>query len=131
MSITEQGIEGEKLARLFIKKVGFNHLMQLDWVAERNGKYFQFEIKCKELFQPPPFLGHGLNKYQAERRMAFQQKTGIRCGFIVFDIDPHTKQQNGKVYYQWLDELYHGEQFETKNGILLFPLKNFKEFQCK
>jgi len=117
MSIQEQGIKGEKLARLFIKRMKFNNLMQLDWVAERDGKYFQFEIKCKEHFKAPPFDGHGLNKYQYERRLKFFKATGIRCGFIIFDKD--------KIYYQWLDVLGNGEKHETRNGIILFPLTAF------
>lgn len=117
MSIMEAGIKGEKLARLFIKKCKFNNLMQLDWVALKDGKYFQFEIKCKEHFKSPPFDGHGLNKYQCERRLEFQKSTGIRCGFIVFE--------NNKIYYQWLDKLFEGKKFETKNGIVVFPLENF------
>lgn len=120
MSIQEQGIKGEKLARLFLKKLGFNNLMQLDWVGKKNGKHYQFEVKCKEYFKSGgdcKFDGHGLNKYQANARINFYNKTGIRCGFIVFD--------NGKAYYQWLDVLLKGEKFETRNGILIFPLKNF------
>lgn len=117
MSLTTQGQKGERLARLFLKDMNFTSFMQMDWIAERHGKYYQFEVKCKEMFIGPPFDGHGLEKYQAERRLQFQSRFGIRCGFIVFD--------GSKIFYQWLDVLWEKQKHITKNGIVIFPVANF------
>lgn len=120
MSITEMGKKGEQLARLFIKRKGFYNLMQLDWVAEKNFITYQFEIKCKEIFTKGGgcgFDGHGLDRNQAERRLCFYKKFGIRCRLIVIT--------DKEVYSQWLDVLWDKEKFITKKGIVIFPLYNF------
>jgi len=118
VSITEQGRVGEKQARLFLKQIGCSDIFQSDWHIKWKDKWYLVEVKRKEKFKPPPFWGHGLNKYQAETRLKFYYETGIRCLFLVFDVD-------GGIYYQWLDLLEQGEKFTTRKGIRIYPLQSF------
>ena len=85
MSITEQGIQGEKNARIFLKKQGIDGLFQADWIVEKDNKNYVIEVKHKEKFKAPPFDGHGLDVRQVKARMNFYKTTGVRCMFLVFD----------------------------------------------
>jgi len=122
MKIEELGKQGEQEARLLLKGIGF-WLMQLDWVGEKDGKYFVFEIKKKEKYNPPPFWGHGLDYRQVVARLRFQEKTGIRCIFLVKDVD------DGIWYWNYLDVLENGKKFMTKNKIRIYPIDNFEQIK--
>lgn len=120
MSINDIGKEGERLARLILKDhFRVEKIFQADWLVKANGKWYVVEVKHKEMFSPPPFKGQGLNAYQSDMRLKFQADTGIRCLFLVIDID-------GTVYWQWMDELCKTEYFTTKNGIRVFDIRHFK-----
>jgi|WetSurMetagenome_2_1015567.scaffolds.fasta_scaffold562686_2 hypothetical protein len=120
MSITLQGIEGEKKARLFLQDiVKTKSMFQLDWLFEYRGSYFCLEVKNKELFKPPPFYGHGLDVRQILTRLKFYKKTGIRCLFLVFD--------SNNTYYQWLDVLDNTRHFTTINNIRIYNIDYFKK----
>lgn len=122
MSITLQGISGEKLAREFIyKNINPDVLQQVDWLYKKNGVWYAVEVKNKEIFKPPPFYGHGLNISQVNRRMQFYKDTGIRCLFLVFE--PNT----GNVYSQWLDILENTTYKDTLNGVRVYNIVNFKK----
>jgi len=126
MSITEDGISGEKIARLILKKHHF-YLFGGDWIIQSKiGNYYLVEVKHKEMFskmwngkQTAPFDGQGLDLKQILARQEFQTKTGIRTVFLV--IDKITK----KVYWNFLDTLYTGEKFQTRNKVVIFPLTNY------
>jgi len=120
--IEELGKEGEQEARILLKKCGF-WIMQVDWMGERNGEYLLFEIKKKEKFKPPPFVGHGLDYRQVVARLRFQKKTGIRCMFLVKDVD------DGLWYWNYLDILEDGEKFMTRNKIRVYPLTAFNVYE--
>lgn len=121
MSLTTQGIEGEKKARLFLKQfVKADTIFQLDWLFKYKDKYYCLEVKNKELFIPPPFYGQGLDVRQVITRLQFYKDTGIRCLFIVFDTD-------NKIYYQWLDVLENTKHFTTKNNIRIYNIEYFKK----
>jgi hypothetical protein len=123
MSITIQGIEGEKIARNVLKNnFGINNLFQLDWLFKYNDKYYCVEVKHKELFIPPPFYGQGLDLRQVNSRIEFYKKTGIRCIFMVIDKD------DGNIYLQWLDKLEKGiDKFTTRNNIRIYNIDRFKK----
>lgn len=123
MSITNEGIEGEKIARIVLKENGFN-IFGGDWIAEdKLGNYYLIEVKNKELYTPPPFLGTGLDLYQVITRTKFLKKTGIRT--IIFTRD----KKNKICYWQFLDVLELGEKHNTKNKIRIYPISNFNSFK--
>lgn len=107
MSITEQGIAGEKAGRKFLFCHNIKNIQQLDWLIKVNNKYIAVEVKTKEIFKAGsncPFAGHGLEIAQINRRITLQNDLGIRTILIVFSIDDDV------VYYQWLDVLEKGQQ---------------------
>lgn len=118
MSITKIGLEGEKMARLVLKKMGCVNIFQADWLIKPDDKWFVVEVKRKERFSPPPFWGHGLDIRQVKQRMAFYRDTGVRCLFLVFDLT------DGKTYWQWLDVLEQGDYFDTRNNVRVYPMDN-------
>jgi hypothetical protein len=106
-------------ARNFLKKRGFC-IQQIDWIGEKAGKYIIFEIKERELFEPPPFWGTGLNKSQLFLRNKLLKDLGIRTYMIVFTKDI--------VYGQYLDILEKkGKYFDTKNDIRIYDIESFKK----
>ena len=121
MSITEQGRKGEMLARQFLWYQKIDNLFQPDWMFVRNGKYYVVEVKCKEIFTPPPFKGQGLDIRQVKARMKLYKDTGIRCFFLVFCID------TGEIRWAWLDELEQTKYYDTRNGIRVYNIKYFYE----
>ena len=122
MSITEQGIQGEKNARIFLKKQGIDGLFQADWIVEKDNKNYVIEVKHKEKFKAPPFDGHGLDIRQVKARMNFYKTTGVRCMFLVFDID-------GTIYWRWLDKLESSNFITTSKDIRVDDIRNFHS--CK
>jgi hypothetical protein len=122
-SIEELGKEGEEKARIMLKKLGFL-LTKPDWIGEKEGKFIQFEIKMKSAaFTPPPFLGHGLDIYQINRRIALQEKHNLKCMVIIFEKD------SPNIYYQWLDKLEEGKRFDTRNGIRIYPIEVYNKMK--
>jgi hypothetical protein len=88
MSINDIGKEGERKARIILKDVfKVDDIFQADWLISVKGKWYVVEVKHKEMFTPPPFYGQGLQAYQAEMRMKFWHETGIRCLFLVIDVN--------------------------------------------
>ena len=119
MSINDIGKEGERLARtVLIDRFKVDGIFQADWIVERNGHYYVVEVKHKEMFKAPPFDGHGLNIRQVKSRMKFFHEAGIRCLFLVIDMD-------GKIYWQWLDVLEKRRKFDTKNGVRIYDINSF------
>ena len=120
MSINDIGKVGEGMARLILKRwMKVDGIFQADWMVKKNGVYYVVEVKHKEMFKSPPFDGHGLEIRQVNARMMFMEETGIRCLFLVIDM-------SGRVYWQWLDKLEAGKHFDTKNGIRVYPIENFR-----
>ena len=121
MSIQEQGRIGESVARIILKQEFLvDRIMQADWLVQKNGIWYVVEVKHKARFAPPPFEGHGLDGYQADMRMRFYRETGLRCIFLVIDMD------GANVFWQWLDLLEETNYFTTKNGVRIYNLENFK-----
>lgn len=125
MSILEQGIEGEKLARIILKdKFKVDNIFQADWIVLKDNKYYVIEVKHKQLFKSPPFDGQGLDIRQVNIRIKFYKDTGIRCLFLVIDKDTE------RTYWQWLDVLEHTEYFTTKNNIRIYNITKFIDISC-
>lgn len=121
MSINDIGKVGERMAREILKDwFGVDGIFQADWLVKKDGRYYVVEVKHKEMFKPPPFYGHGLDTRQVRARMKFMQETGIRCLFLVIDMD-------GTIYWQWLDVLEQGRHFDTKNQVRIYDIAGFKK----
>ena len=116
-----EGFEGEKIIRDFLK-VKKIHFFQVDLMAKIKDKWNVIEVKHQEAFEPPPFKGHGLPKWQIDARLKFQEETGIDAILYVID------KQTNIIYYQYMDLLLKGKQFQT-NGLkprIIFTLENFE-----
>lgn len=131
MSFLEKNIEqckigfaGEDLVRTWFmsKKIPF---MQVDIMFKYNGKWCLGEVKTQEKFLAPPFDGHGLPKWQIDRRMEFYKDTGVEPFLIVNDIKEKC------LYIESFKNLLLGENFQT-NGIkprVIFKLTSFKRIE--
>ena len=124
MIVEELGKEGEKQARLLLKKRGF-YIGQSDWIGQRNNQWFRFEVKRKERFMPPPFEGHGLNIRQVEYAMQFQADTKIPTILMIWELGTN------KWFWRRIDFLEKGEKFTTRNNIKIYKLSNFLEVECE
>lgn len=110
MGITEEGIKGEQQLFQFLRENNFK-FFQPDAIGLKNNKYYIFECKHQELFNPPPFSGHGLPKWQVDARIKFQTITGIKSVLVIFN-KPFAKTKT--IYYQLLEKLEKGEFIDTK-----------------
>lgn len=121
MSINDIGKVGERMAReILIDRFKVDGIFQADWMVKKNGKYYVVEVKHKSKFKAPPYDGHGLEASQAKWRMKFMEETGIRCLFLVIDMD-------GTVYWQWLDVLEQGRHFDTKKQVRIYDIAGFNK----
>lgn len=119
MSITTDGIEAEKKARLFLRNKGLKNIQQLDWLLKKDGKYYAIEVKHRELFEPPPFWGTGLDIRQIKLRKQLYDDLGIDTILMVFVGDI--------VYWQILfSVLEKTEYFDTRNNIRIYNIDEFK-----
>lgn len=117
----EEGRVGESAIRKHLKhkKLDF---FQADLIIRDGEKWYLGEVKHQEMFEAPPFDGHGLPQWQIAARLEFQRATGVRA--VLFVVDKKTKV----IYWQYLDMLSHGKRFQTtgKKPRVIFPLDNFK-----
>ena len=120
MGITEDGIKGELWLLNVFEKKGIP-TFQGDVMSLENNAYILNEIKNQEFYTTPPFDGHGLPLWQTKARMAFFNKTGIRCRLVVLE------KGTSLSYWQWLDILENKEFYDTNGGHprRIYPLKNF------
>ena len=124
MSINDIGKEGERLARDILKnRFHVDNIFQADWLVEKDGTWYVVEVKHKAMFQPPPFYGHGLDIRQVIARTKFYKDTGIRCLFLVIDLED-------KVYWQWLDVLEQTKYFNTRNNVRIYDIEEFHGLKC-
>jgi Holliday junction resolvase len=120
LGVTRIGIEGERWALSFLKQRGFD-CFQPDWIARKGENYYLFEVKHQDMFEAPPFDGHGLPPYQVSARLDFEKRTGVRSWLLVRD------KATGVVYAQSLLKLESGPKFYTKGdrGRVVYPLTSF------
>lgn len=121
VGINEEGIEAEKRGRAFLQRHGIYNLQQIDWIYKHNNKYGILEVKARELFNPPPFLGTGLDIKQIELRQQLYDDLGIDTILIIFE------KGTDNIYYQSLQKLLKGKYFDTRNHIRIFPIDNYKK----
>lgn len=116
------GFAGEDFVRSWFinKKIPF---MQVDIMFKYNGKWCLGEVKTQEKFIAPPFDGHGLPKWQIDRRMEFYKDTGVEPFLIVNDINDKC------LYIESFSNLLSNEHFLTKGAKprVIFNLKTFKK----
>lgn len=116
------GFAGEDVVRSwFIKqKIPF---MQVDIMFKHKDRWCLGEVKTQEKFLAPPFDGHGLPKWQIDRRLEFQKDTGITAYLIVNDITEKC------LYIESIDNLLQGEYFQTKGAKprIIFNINLFKK----
>jgi hypothetical protein len=122
MGITKEGIQGEKKLFEFLRNRGFK-FFQADAIGSLEGEYYLFEAKHQERYDPPPFEGHGLPKWQVEARIKFQEETGVIAWFVVFE------KGTNNVFYQRLDVLEKTKYFDTKGDSprRVYSIKHFKQ----
>ena len=119
MSLTTAGIEAERKARKFLRSKGMKNLQQIDWLLKNDGKYYVIEVKQRELFQPPPFLGTGLDISQIELRRQIYDDLGIDTILMVFVKDT--------IYWQSLFGVLEKTKYkDTRNKIRIYNIKEFK-----
>lgn len=122
MARREDGLIGERLLFdwLLSKNIEF---FQMDAISFYKGKHYGYEVKFLERFVPPPFEGHGLPPQQIAKRLRYQEESGTRAIFIVFE------KNSDKVFYQFLDVLEKGEYINTqgKKPRRVYNLASFHE----
>mgnify|MGYP001350131145 CR=1 FL=1 len=132
MSLTTAGIEAEQKARLWIKSKGYNNLQQIDWIikSHKTKKFLVVEVKHRELFNPPPFFGTGLDINQINLRRQLYDDFEIDTLLLVFEIGTEN------IYYNFLfsvlEKLDVKDKFDTKNGIRIYNIDKFikETFKC-
>lgn len=120
MGIQQEGIEAEQwLLKRFVAKG--TKCFQPDVISFENGEWVVNEVKHQEAYEPPPFRGHGLPRWQIETRIGFWILTGIRIRLVI------KEKGSNLVYWQWLDILEKGEFFDTfgKKPRRIYPLESF------
>ena len=118
------GLDGESEIREWFKK---RHIpfMQVDIMFKSKGIWYLGEIKTQEKFKAPPFDGHGLPKWQVDKRIQFYNDTGIEPFLIVKDLEDDC------IYLGSMVELMKQEKFQTKGkrSRIIFKLENFKKIK--
>jgi hypothetical protein len=116
------GFAGEDLVRGWFqdKKIPY---MQVDIMFKYKGKWCLGEVKTQEKFKAPPFDGHGLPKWQIDRRMEFFKDTGVEPFLIVNDINEKC------LYIESFVNLLSKPNFQTKGTKprVIFKLDSFKK----
>lgn len=107
-------------AREFLARFGWE-LQQIDWLGRRNNEWVKFEIKAQEPFEPPPFEGHGLPRWQIASSMKLLEDKQIKTYLIIKDLK--TKKWLG----QFLDELEKGIHHDTfgNSPRRIYPIEKF------
>ena len=98
-------------------------LQQVDWLGQRNGEWIKFEVKAQEPFEPPPFEGHGLPRWQIESSQKLLEDKQIRTILMIKDL-------KNKIWVsQFLDVLEKGDYHDTYglSPRRVYPISNFEE----
>ena len=122
--IAKDGHVGEWLALDIVKRIfgSEGQVMQVDWIFQKGGDYYLVEVKHQEIFQPPPFYGHGLPKWQIKARLEFYKRTGIRPILLVIE------KPKKAVYAQYLDVLNNSNNFIDTKGSSPRRVFNIEEY---
>lgn len=90
-----------------------------DFVAvDKHGSFFMGEFKRQDVFEPPPFEGHGLPDSQRLRYLALREHALVSPRTLLWVND----REAGYDYFQWLDVLEQSEPEPiTTNGRVKTP----------
>jgi hypothetical protein len=118
---------GEEHFRLFLKERvragSVAYFCRPEWVVVPvDGDPFFVEVKTQDHYEAPPFDGHGLPVWQADRYLDLQVRLGMRTLLVVFEYAA------GMEYWGWLDELQRNffDTPGTRNGPRrIYPLSSF------
>lgn len=93
-----------------------------EWfVMPRDGNAYLVEVKGQEMFTGPPFDGHGLPTYQAEKYMRLYELYGLPTMLRIYD-------PAGWIYLGWIHELEAGDPAPctSKTGSRrIYPISGF------
>lgn len=127
----DRAFEGEAIWREYLKTLCYrgvcDFFCQLDVIAKIQGQYYLFEIKNQDIYEPPPFYGHGLPIWQINHRMKIQKELGIVAVLVVVD------KKNESIFYGRLDELEKTEYIDTKgkHPRRIYNIEQFKKHDLK
>ena len=130
MAMMSDGIKGERLARIKLRKHGATCCMQPDLCAKENGVWIIVEAKYKKMYKIKKdgydFIGTGLSTKQISARLQWFHDTGIRCKLISFNkLSDKENFLNGtnavECFEGWLDEL------EASGDYVERPIPNSSE----
>lgn len=108
----------------YLRREGFEYIQRPDWIAKSpEGDWYSFEIKAKERFQPPPFEGHGLNERQFNSRMKLYADRNVIPVLAVKD------STSGLWMARQMAALNMGDNYLTRNKVLIFPVAEFKKLE--
>ncbi len=80
-----EGLVGENEIRGILSRKRL-HYFQAEIVFKNGkGRWGLIEVKHQERFEPPPFEGHGLPRWQLEARMGFYKDTGVVPYLIIVE----------------------------------------------
>lgn len=120
MSLTTEGIKAEQKARKYLFSKDIYNIQQLDWLIKVDDDYYAVEVKERELFQPPPILGTGLDISQIKRRTELYNDLGIDTILLVFE------KGTNNIYKQYLSVLEQTpDYYDTKNKIRIYNINHF------
>ena len=121
MSITEEGINGERLAYKCLANLNII-CFGGDWIIKgpKTNKWYVVEVKHHAGFNPPPFYGNGTDISIIKRRLQFQEDTGIKTILLWINKD------DNEIYWNFLEDLEKGSKFNTNNNIRIYPKDNYK-----
>ena len=116
----KDGFVGERIVRNYLINQENCFFGQLDMIANINNEWYSIEVKHQEMFESPPFDGHGLPVWQVKTRIKLYKDTGVIPLFFVLD-------KNTKVLmYNSLLNLEKGRKFQTgKKSRVIYPIENF------
>jgi len=109
----EDGRIGESIIRQYFISKGIK-LFQIDWMTHEDGEYRLNEVKYQEIFEPPPFYGHGLPKWQIKDRLDFfTRKRIVPFFYVVEKSDYKKKERYHLIWSQSLITLEMGKHVDT------------------
>lgn len=115
---------GEKMMFMLLEELGYE-FFQPDAIGinPQDDTFHVFESKHQARFKAPPFDGHGLPRWQVERRIQFGKRTGIDTILVVFD------KETGETFWQYLPVLEAGKHFDTfgQKPRRIYPIESFKK----
>lgn len=103
-------------------RLGIEHVGQIEsWIRLVSGDYHFFEVKTQEPFEPPPFLGHGLPRWQVEKYLQMQAECNVTWDLVIFDAASYVG------YRQRISVLEDGPYLDTHGDKprRIYPLTSF------